>query len=122
MAEHNDLGKLGEEMAVRHLTRNSCLVLERNWRFRRLEIDIIARSESELIIAEVKTRRADFLEPPAESVNKRKQKLLIRAANAYVSISKLNLDVRFDIITVIFTNKTNFRICHIKNAFYPLVH
>ncbi len=109
-------------MAVRHLTRNSCLVLERNWRFRRLEIDIIARSESELIIAEVKTRRADFLEPPAESVNKRKQKLLIRAANAYVSISKLDLDVRFDIVTVIFTDKTNFSICHIKNAFYPQVH
>ncbi|MFP4366305.1 MAG: YraN family protein [Bacteroidales bacterium] len=122
MAEHNDLGKMGEEMAVRHLTRNSCLVLERNWRFRRLEIDIIARSESELIIAEVKTRRADFLEPPAESVNKRKQKLLIRAANAYVSISKLDLDVRFDIVTVIFTDKTNFSICHIKNAFYPQVH
>lgn len=119
MAEHNLLGARGEEIAVRHLMSKSYTILEKNWRRRRLEVDIIARSGNELIIAEVKTRMEDFLSPPAEAVNRRKQESLVRAANAYINKTGLNLEVRFDIITVIFTRSDEYTLCHIENAFYP---
>ena len=121
MAEHNELGNLGEEIAVRHLQDKSYVILERNWRTGRLEVDIIARLQDQVVIAEVKTRTDGFLESVGEAVNKRKQHLLIRAANAYVSRKNLDLDVRFDIITVIFEGKTKFQVRHIENAFYPAV-
>ena len=119
MAQHNELGIHGEEIAVSHLLSKSFTILERNWRFGRLEVDIIARSGNELIIAEVKTRTEDYLSPPAGAVNKRKQEMMIRAANAYIGKTGLNLEVRFDIVTVVFSGREEFAVCHIENAFYP---
>jgi putative endonuclease len=119
MAEHNILGTRGEEIAVSHLLSKSFTILERNWRCGRLEVDIIARSDNELVIAEVKTRMDDFLSPPAEAVNRKKQESLVRAANAYIGKTGLNLEVRFDIITVIFSRNGQHTLCHIENAFYP---
>ena len=119
MAEHNELGILGEEIAVRYLQDRSYAILERNWRSGRLEVDIIARIDDQMVIAEVKTRTDGFLESIGEAVNKKKQNLLIRAANAYIVKKNMDLDVRFDIITVIFEGKTKFQIQHIENAFYP---
>ncbi len=119
MAKHNDLGNRGEKIAVRHLEARSYSVLETNWRCGRLEVDIIARLKDQLVVAEVKTRMGDFLESPLEAVNKRKQQLLIRAANAYISKSNLNLDIRFDIIVVIFSDDMEFQVYQIENAFYP---
>ena len=119
MAEHNELGSLGEEIAVRYLQDRSYAILERNWRTGRLEVDIIARIDDQMVIAEVKTRTDGFLESIGEAVNKKKQNLLIRAANAYIVKKNMDLDVRFDIITVIFEGKTKFQVQHIENAFYP---
>ncbi len=119
MAEHNELGSLGEEIAVRYLQDKSYTILERNWRTGRLEVDIIARLGDQVVIAEVKTRTDGFLESIGEAVNKRKQNLLVRAANAYIAKKSMDLDVRFDIITVIFEGKTKFHVQHIENAFYP---
>jgi putative endonuclease len=121
MADHNKLGRRGEEIAVSHLLANSYAILETNWRCGRLEVDIIARLRDELIVAEVKTRMAGFLVPPLDAVNNRKQKVMIRAANAYICRTGLNLEIRFDIITVVFTGKAGFTVNHIENAFYPLL-
>jgi putative endonuclease len=121
MAGHNELGIYGEEIAVRYLQERSYVILERNWRCRRLEVDIIARIGDKVVIAEVKTRTDGFMESLGKAVNKRKQDLLIRAANAYIAIKNLDLDVRFDIITVIFEGKTKFQVQHIENAFFPVV-
>ena len=121
MAEHNELGNRGEEIALRYLEEKTYTILESNWRSGHMEVDIIARNDNELIIAEVKTRRENFLATLGEVVNKRKQNLLIRAANSYIGKSNLNLDVRFDIIVVIFDNRSAFRIHHIENAFFPSV-
>lgn len=121
MAEHNELGSLGEEIAVRYLQDRSYAILERNWRCGRLEVDIIARIGDQMVIAEVKTRTDGFMESLGKAVNKRKQDLLIRAANAYIAIKNLDLDVRFDIIAVIFEGKTKFQVQHIENAFFPAV-
>ncbi len=121
MAEHNELGSHGEEIAVRYLQERSYVILERNWRCGRLEVDIIARMGDQMVVAEVKTRTDGFMESLGKAVDKRKQDLLIRAANAYIARKNLDLDVRFDIITVIFEGKTKFQVQHIENAFFPAV-
>lgn len=121
MAEHNILGRRGEDIAASFLSDNSYEVLERNWRCGRLEVDLIARFNEVLVIAEVKTRIGNFIEFPQESVDIRRQKRLIRAANAYIYQSNLNLEIRFDIITVVFDDDINYRLTHIENAFYPAV-
>jgi putative endonuclease len=121
VAKHNELGLRGEDIAIGHLTRLSYEILERNWRCGRLEVDIIARINDVLVIAEVKTRTGTFTEYPQETVNNVKQLRLIRAANAYIFQSDLNLDVRFDIITVVFSDTARYLVNHIENAFYPAV-
>jgi putative endonuclease len=121
VAKHNELGNRGEEIALRYLSERSYEILEKNWRYGRLEVDIIARLEDELIIAEVKTRTGNFMEYPQDAVTRKKQARLINAANAYIYKFSLNINVRFAIITVIFDNHAPFRVDHIENAFYPLV-
>ena len=56
MAEHNELGKLGEELAVSYLQKNGYIIMDTNWTFQKAEIDIIAKKENTLAIVEVKTR------------------------------------------------------------------
>jgi putative endonuclease len=121
LAKHNLLGSRGEDIAANYLSDNSYEVIERNWRCGRLEVDIIARYNETLVIGEVKTRIGNFIEFPQESVDIRRQKRLIRAANVYIYQSNLNLEIRFDIITVVFDDEINYRVTHIENAFYPAV-
>ncbi|MBK9291799.1 MAG: YraN family protein [Bacteroidetes bacterium] len=118
MAEHNDLGKTGEEMALKHLRAMDYEILETNWRFGRDEIDIIARDKDTLVIIEVKTRATNWYGEPEFAVNKAKQRILIRAAEAYIMKHDLNLDTRFDIISVIISPQGK-TVHHIEDAFYP---
>ena len=119
MAEHNDLGLLGEELAATFLSQNGYTILEKNWRFGREEIDILAQKEDTLVVVEVKTRSGSFFGEPEEFVNRQKQKNLIKAANAYINKNDLDLEVRFDIIGVILTGKSH-SIHHIEDAFQPI--
>lgn len=118
MATHNDLGNEGEELAVGHLVQNGWKILERNWRFGREEIDIIAQKDEVLSIVEVKTRFSNFLGEPYEAVSKSKQKSIIRAANHFVEKNDLDLEVQFDIISIVL-NKNQQKITHIEEAFSP---
>ena len=64
MAEHNELGKIGEELAVDFLTEKGYEILETNWTFQKAEVDIIAQKGNVLAIVEVKTRSSsDFGSP-----------------------------------------------------------
>jgi putative endonuclease len=119
VAEHNQTGLDGEELASLYLAQNGYEVLEKNWRFQHAEIDIVARKDDMLVIAEVKTRKTNFFGEPEEFVNRQKQKLLIKAANAYLEKNELELEVRFDIIGVLVTGSTH-RINHIEDAFHPV--
>lgn len=118
MATHNDFGKDAEAEAVRFLIQNNYKILERNWRFLKAEIDIIAIDEtaSELVIIEVKSLNSDSLKNPEEAVNKKKRKLLIIAADHYVTSKSITLEVRFDIISMLKRN-SSWKIIQIKNAF-----
>lgn len=117
MAEHNDLGKYGEQAALRHLLQDGFLILEKNWRFAKDEVDIIAEKNNQLVFVEVKTRKNNFHGEPEEFVSKVKQKNLIRAANAYVDEKDIFKEIRFDIIAV--TLQPELSIQHLPEAFYP---
>ncbi|EDM44354.1 hypothetical protein SCB49_04975 [unidentified eubacterium SCB49] len=117
MAEHNDLGEWGEAFAVVHLLKNGYEILERNWRFQKAEIDIIAQKNNEIIIVEVKTRNSDFFGDPQDFVSTGKIKLLTKAANEYLVSNEISLEARFDIIAIL-KNKTTEKLEHFKNAFY----
>jgi putative endonuclease len=118
MADHNELGKLGEELALKHLRSKDYKILELNWHFGREEIDIIAMDGETLVIIEVKTRATSWFGEPEFAVTRSKQKALIRAAEGYIIKNNLNLDTRFDIISIIITPHER-KVDHIEDAFYP---
>ena len=118
MASHNELGKIGEELAVQYLLKNGYKILCRNFYFDKAEIDIIAqKEEGTLVIIEVKTRNSDFFGDPQSFVTPGKIKLLVKAANEYVVSKELNVEVRFDIIAIL-KNQKQERLEHFENAFY----
>lgn len=118
MAEHNDFGKLGEELAVDYLTGKGYEILERNWRNIHKEIDIIAKEGKFLVIVEVKTRQTDEYGEPDVAVTRKKQRMLIAAANAYITRKGLDMETRFDIISIVFRDGEPV-IEHIVDAFLP---
>jgi putative endonuclease len=76
MAEHNETGKRGEEIAADYLLSKGYIILETNWRYKNLEADIIATIDNTLVVAEVKTRKTNYFGEPETFVNKQKQKNL----------------------------------------------
>ncbi|SHF81080.1 putative endonuclease [Flavobacterium fluvii] len=117
MAEHNELGKLGEELAVEFLQKEGYEILETNWTFQKAEIDIIAQKENTLAIVEVKTRSSLEFGLPQDFVKPKKIQLLVKAVNEYVVSENIDVDVRFDIIAIHKEGKS-FVIEHLINAFY----
>lgn len=118
MAEHNELGDRGEELALGHLKGKGYSIRATNWRFGKNEIDIIAESNEYIVIVEVKTRRSNYMGEPELWVNKTKQRFLIRAANQYLIWNNIAKETRFDIISIILT-PTQEKLKHIEHAFYP---
>ena len=117
MAEHNDLGKLGEELAVDFLEKNGYEILETNWVFDKAEIDIIAQKNGILAVVEVKTRSSIDFGLPQDFVKPKKIQLLVKAVNEYVIQNDLDVEVRFDIVAI-HKEKPDFVIEHIEEAFY----
>ena len=118
MARHNELGKEGENLAKQLLVDKGYTIVETNWRFDKDEIDIIAKDGEELVIVEVKTRSTDFYGFPEDAVNLQKEEFLIRATEAYLEENDLDLDTRFDIVSIIL-NEKEVNMHHIVDAFYP---
>lgn len=116
MIEPHELGRLGEELAANHLIEKGYQILERNWHSGHKEIDIIALDGTTLVVVEVKTRKSDDFGEPDIAVGRDKQRMLIQAADAYVRYNNLNVDVRFDIISIVFTDEEP-EIEHIEDAF-----
>ena len=117
MAEHNELGKFGEELAVEFLQQNGYEILETNWTFQKAEIDIIAQKENILAVVEVKTRSSIEFGLPQDFVKPKKIQLLVKAINEYVISNDLDVDVRFDIVAIHKEGK-DYNIEHIEEGFY----
>ena len=120
MAEHNETGKLGEELAKNYLVEKGYKILKTNFQIGKNEIDIICEDADILVFVEVKTRHSDFLLEPEFAVTRRKQSSIIKAANQYIEFSQRDCESRFDIISVIIHPDKNV-IEHIDNAFSPIV-
>lgn len=117
MAEQQEKGNRGEDEALQYLREHGFRILNTNWRFKKEEVDIIAENDQWLVIVEVKTRSGNDYGEPQEFVSKKKQRLLIKAANAYVEKYDIQKEVRFDIIAI--TLYPQYKIVHIDEAFYP---
>lgn len=117
MAEHNELGKRGEDIAVEYLKSRGVEIIERNYVFNHKEIDIIAQDRNFIVFVEVKTRTSNVSDIE-EIVDQQKQNFLIEAADNYLKDKKIDFEARFDIIVVKFFI-TSHVIKHIKNAFEP---
>ncbi|WP_343328403.1 YraN family protein [Polaribacter staleyi] len=116
MAEHNELGKEGEKLAIDFLLKNGYKILETNYRYLKAEVDIIAKKDNTLAVVEVKTRSTDYFGNPQDFVNPKKIKLLLSAIDYYVVDKDLDVDVRFDIIAIIHQQKET-KIEHLEDAF-----
>ena len=121
MAEHNELGKEGEQIAANYLAKKGYEILEQNWHYNHKEIDLIAKKDDLLIIAEIKTRSTEEWEHPQEAITSSKIRFLVDATEAYIIDNDLDLEVRFDVVSVI-PEKNNWKIDHIEEAFYPPVN
>lgn len=117
MADHNDFGKIAEDMAADYLQKNGYKILVRNFRFQKAEIDIIAEKDEQIIIVEVKARSTDFFILPQEAVTKTKIRSIVSAANHYLEEFDRQNEVRFDIISVLPDENKNLTIDHIADAF-----
>ena len=116
MAQHNEVGQWGEQTAALHLVHQDYQILERNWRFRHLEIDIIAEYLGEIVFVEVKTRSGgDFCEARA-AVDFYKRKHIMDAAQAYLRQNRLDNIWLYDVITII-GDAARYRLRHEQRAF-----
>ncbi|MFT3737454.1 MAG: YraN family protein [Breznakibacter sp.] len=121
MAEHNELGRRGENEAAEFLAKKGYVVLHRNWRYKKLEIDIVAQCKRKLVVVEVKARGTGIWGDPEEAITKSKIKFLAEAVEAYIEEFDIDMEVRFDVVTVVF-NGDAFLLEHIEEAFHPLVN
>lgn len=117
---HNELGIYGEELAVLHLEKLGYTILERNFRFKKFEIDIITKKDHKIVVFEVKTRVTSEIGEPYKAVTRKKQKQIITTADYYIKLRNLFLDVQFDIISIVH-NSFRTKLEHIPNAFTPLL-
>ena len=120
MAQHNELGKWGEDIAARFLEEKGWYIRHRNWRHKHAELDIVCIDENDttILFVEVKTRSTLTYTPPAQAVDAEKRQNILEAAEAYIhSFRKENRRLRFDIISVIGTPDTTPIIQHDEGAF-----
>jgi len=129
--EKKTTGKIGEDIAVRLLTRKGCRIIERNWRIRSGEIDIVADDNGTMVFVEVKARSSTEYGTGEEAITRHKKKKIINAAKVYLKYKPARPDVqlgqagrgedrpcRFDVISILFEKNGKVKeINHIKDAF-----
>ena len=126
MAEHNDLGKWGEQYVEAFLRRKGYIILERDWRHGRslCDVDLICKTadETTIVFVEVKTRSADDITLPEDAVTLNKMRRLGHSADNYVKMNNITEDLRFDIVALVGnSNDEEPQINHIEDAFNPLL-
>ena len=116
---NKDIGHYCEDLASNYLSSNSYTILNRNFKNRLGEIDIVCLKDNLLIIIEVKGRYNSNFGTPCESVTYKKQKSIIKVAYSYLLYKRFkNINIRFDVIEVYLNNKNDLiKINHIKDAF-----
>ncbi len=119
MRTAKETGNLGEEYARRHLLRNDYEVLETNWRFKKWEVDLIARRGGTLVFIEVKTRTSEYYGPPSAFFTAKQAKRITGAAAQYMLATGHDRDIRFDFISVVIDPLDRYTLEHMEDVFFP---
>ena len=122
MLTPKELGIKGEEIAAGYLKKEGYKILARNWFSDRKEIDIIAQQDDEIVIVEVKTREGDYFEEPWEAVSTQKIRNLVEVADAWLNERQIDLETRFDVISIVFSDDLKYELTHFQGAFIPPVN
>ena len=114
-----DLGAKGEKLAIRFLKRKGYRIIQRNYKCKLGEIDIVARQDGTIIFVEVKTRQTEEFGAPQYAVNASKRKQISKVALSYIRNNKLaEQSCRFDVIAITLTSESRKPVIeHIENAF-----
>lgn len=119
-AEHIQLGKVGEQEAVAFLIKQGFTIRETNWRMGKLEIDIIAQGPGMLLhIVEVKTRRSDQYFDPMRAITSAKKQHMVNSANTYIRYYQLRCEIQYDVIILIGSVQSGFKLEYYPNLFVP---
>lgn len=117
MAIQHERGQKGEETAVKYLSGKGYSILETNYRFKKSEIDIIAKQENTLVFVEVKMRTSSKFGNPEDFVNEAKASKVIEGVENYMEEKQWSGPIRFDIISILHQgNEPELK--HFKDAFY----
>ncbi len=115
--EKKELGKKGEELAIRFLKKNGYRIIKKNYVCKLGEMDIIAKDKDTLVFVEVKTRSSDLFGPPQMAVNLSKQTKLSKIALNFLKENKIeDVNARFDVVAIEINRDKN-KIELIKDAF-----
>ena len=118
MALHNELGQQAEELAVNYLSANGYEILHRNWKYAKLEIDIIAKKNELLRIIEVKALKSSKVNFPEQAVTKEKFKNLLKAADEYLFQHQEFRHVQFEVLSIIIKSETEAEYFLIEDVFF----
>ena len=121
MARQQKIGNLGEDAACQYIEKLGFTILERNWRFSKAEIDIIAKDGEVLVFLEVKAKSYTFFGAPEESITAHKENLIVDAAGQYMIKIGHDWEIRFVIISIVFDRELRPSISHFKDHFYPSI-
>jgi putative endonuclease len=118
MAAKDELGRRGEDIAVRYLEHHGLVVLSRNWRCRVGEIDVVATDAQRLVVCEVKTRSSERFGGPAEAVDLKKAARIKRVTQAWLATHRVRwCELRFDVLAVVAEPGSPIRVTHYRSAF-----
>jgi putative endonuclease len=119
MRSTGELGRYGEDLAVEHLTAAGLAVIDRNWRCRAGELDIVAREGGDLVFVEVKTRSGTGFGEPAEAVGPVKARRIRELACRWLAANRPagDLELRFDVVSIVRRRGYAPQVEHLRAAF-----
>ncbi len=110
------VGRTGEEVTCRHLKKEGYLILERNYKTKYAEIDVVCRKKKELVFVEVRTKTNENFGSPEDTVDVEKIKRLKRSALGYIQKKRYQGPCRIDLVCVVLNKEGDVeRLTHHKN-------
>ncbi|MBP5347405.1 MAG: YraN family protein [Bacteroidaceae bacterium] len=120
MAKHNILGKRGEDLAAEYLEQHGYTIHDRDWHCGHKDLDLVVTKDDTIVFVEVKTRTSTEWGDPQDFVDDRKIRRIVNSADAYLRYYQIDMDVRFDIISIVM-DQGELKVEHIEQAFFPPV-
>ena len=118
MAKHNILGHEGEDIAARYLQQHGYTIHDRDWHCGHKDLDLVVTKDNTIVFVEVKTRTSNEWGDPQDFITDRKIRRIVNSADAYLRFNQIDMDVRFDVISIV-AEGGEYKVEHIEQAFFP---